>query len=524
MGATASSRKQASDERALGSSAVEVLWAHELWENVFRFLPLRSLARAAQVCKLFSQVAWPTIIVDGALQLDENILRYLLSKRPQELRISNCPRLAHFGPAILIACPTITRLRIQGIPFTSVGIEHVARGFLSLYGRITEFSLRDCGLDDNAAAIIAECLPHAYDLTVVNLSENNITSRGLVPILDALACTRIAKLNMSGNPLRETGVAALATFLGKCASLQALAIDLVDMGNAGIERLAIAIRHNKTLRELHIAENNIDQRGIMSLARAMEENRGLRVLDLHANSIESEGCSTLANSLKKNRTLRELNVWDNRIGYAGAVGLGALLEANSTIETLNMKFNGVGPDGAISIARALQVNRSLHQLNMSYCYIGDVGAVALSRALETNTILLVLDLENNEVGDVGATKLGEALRRNNTLHQLSLPCNRIGDAGATGLAAGLAANASLSELDLSGLGKGARLIGPSGAGKLAEALLLNSALKKLVLERNYLTSEHERLFRCGSCSVRIVRPRTGAVVRRRRSRLDMTVA
>ncbi len=56
----------------------------ELWENVFRYLPLRCLGRVAQVCWLFAQVPWPVIVVDGvSMPLTENMLRYLLSKKPK---------------------------------------------------------------------------------------------------------------------------------------------------------------------------------------------------------------------------------------------------------------------------------------------------------------------------------------------------------------------------------------------------------------------------------------------------------
>jgi len=498
--------------------AHDVLNFLEIWENIFQYLPLKSLCKAAQVCRLFSEVSWPYISVDGSVPLDEALLRYFLSKKPQDLRICNCRKIGNVGPAILISCPNVARLRIQGVPFSSVGIEHIARGFLSLYARVSEFSLRDCNITDEACHALAECLPHARNLVTLNLSDNNITHEGLALILDALVNSTVTHLTISGNPLQEAGAQVLASFLKKTTKLQMLKADLVQLGSSGLDRISSALRTNKSLKALHLAENNIDARGMVSFADALSDNTTLVHLDLHANNMESEGAMTLAKALKCNRTLRILNLWDNRIGCPGITAISTALSMPDCILTdLNMKFNGLGPEGAVVLARALATNTSLLNLNLSYCYVGDVGSTAIGVGLETNKILRYLDLENNEIGDFGAVKLGQALMRNSTLRKLTLSNNRIGDTGAIGLAGGLVTNTSLCELDLSGMGKGAnKLIGPSGAGKLAEALRSNSALKTLKLERNYLTSEHERLFRCGSCDVSIVRKKVGSVVRKNR--------
>ena len=75
-------------------SVIDIIPTTEVWENIFRFLPLKSLVAASQTCRFFHQLRWPIIVVEGfGLVIDEIALKYLLSKRPY----------VSFSPALLYA-------------------------------------------------------------------------------------------------------------------------------------------------------------------------------------------------------------------------------------------------------------------------------------------------------------------------------------------------------------------------------------------------------------------------------------
>ena len=171
---------------------------------------------------------------------------------------------------MIISCSSIHHLRIQNVNFTPAGIEHLARGFLSLYGRVKEFSLRGCNLGDEAAAIIAECMEQSSSSkppTFLNLSDNRITAVGLQALLSA--AKKVERLNLSGNILGVAGAELLAKYLESNTSLKVLYLDQVALGNAGLEAVMKSLEKNKTLLELHCGENNIDHR-----VRSWEREKG----------------------------------------------------------------------------------------------------------------------------------------------------------------------------------------------------------------------------------------------------------
>eukprot|EP00048_Salpingoeca_helianthica_P006343 m.97504 g.97504 ORF g.97504 m.97504 type:complete len:582 (+) comp13980_c0_seq2:182-1927(+) len=468
----------------------------EIWEFIFSFLPLQTLAATAQTCRFFSRLRWPLVVVDRlGPRLDDAALRAIVAHRPEELRLAHCPRLSEHAAGILISCSTIRRLRLQGVALTPAGIEHVARGFFSHYNRVRECVLRSCKLDDVALMVIADALRDvshtpASPLTHLSLTNNNFTAVGLAQILDALG-PDITSLNISGNNLGSQGGSVIGRFLTTNTTLKTLVMENIELGPDGLEFVSMALRLNKSIKELRLAENGLDALAMEGFARALEDNTVLEVVDLHANAIESQGTQTLARALRVNRSVKVLDLSDNRIGQNGARALGHMLETNTTLHTLLLRFNGFAHHGASAIAAGLRTNRSVRVLDLSFCVVTDSGAIALAQMLEANPVLVELILKDSDIGNNGATRLGLALTDNKTLRRLVLSGNRISDAGATGLAQGLLFNVGLHTLLLQGSHKGT--IGPDGARHLASSLR-RSSLTLVHLEDNGLTAEHAALF------------------------------
>eukprot|EP01094_Clydonella_sp_ATCC50884_P017021 TRINITY_DN2893_c0_g1_i4.p2 TRINITY_DN2893_c0_g1~~TRINITY_DN2893_c0_g1_i4.p2 ORF type:complete len:131 (-),score=26.59 TRINITY_DN2893_c0_g1_i4:74-418(-) len=89
---------------------------------------------------------------------------------------------------------------------------------------------------------------------------------------------------------------------------------------------------------------------------------------------------------------------------------------------------------------------------------------ALPRLRANDPSLACLDLEENNIGDGGAAHVADALRVNTSLKKLYLEGNNIGPEGAAQLADALRGNTSLKRLDLI-----ENNIGPEGAAHLADA-------------------------------------------------------
>jgi hypothetical protein len=117
----------------------------------------------------------------------------------------------------------------------------------------------------------------------------------------------------------------------------------------------------------------------------------------------------------------------------------------------------------------------------------NLQASSISQAIELDEALTALqensvkdlNLFGKLIGDSGASRLAEALEKNHSCIALNLACNRINEMGARELANAVAKNKSLLELNLRG-----NNVRTEGAKEIATALEENSTLETLNLGGN----------------------------------------
>jgi PAS domain S-box-containing protein len=324
-------------------------------------------------------------------------------------------------------------------------------------------------------------------LTEVDVSYSNLTLTELQALLQALEKnTYVTTLNVSGNPIGDTGAQLLAAPALAFTSLVANECKITDAKalaeNTRFTSLMLASNEisgvgltpfadNKTLKRLSLAGNNLTDQD----AEVLANNTGLSSLILSHNNIGVKGAQGLA----KNTTLETLDLSYNMVGSEGAVALAA----NNQLKTLALAENSIAPEGIA----AFKTNTALTQLDVSYNKVDDkaVGALAEhsklthlnvgynqitfdgAHSLSFNTKLVSLIICHNLVNDAGAA----ALAQHKTLRHLDISGNRITHVGA----AAFALNTILRNLILS-----SNLVGDIGAVQLAR----NTTLDELLLSYN----------------------------------------
>ncbi|KJE95511.1 hypothetical protein CAOG_05960 [Capsaspora owczarzaki ATCC 30864] len=156
-------------------------------------------------------------------------------------------------------------------------------------------------------------------------------------------------------------------------------------------------------------------------------------LEFRTNQIGDAGAQAMAEALKVNTTLTELYLWYGQVGDAGAQAFAEAFKVNTTLTKLNLFKNQIGWAGAQAIFEALQVNTTLSSLDLEENMIGDAEAHAIAETLKGNTTLTWLNLGANQIGDAGAQAIAEALKVNKTLANLFLSNNFLTKAGITAL-------------------------------------------------------------------------------------------
>ena len=357
-----------------------------------------------------------------------------------------------------------------------------------------------------------------------------------VPALgDALAAPdcRAEGLDLSNNPLRDAGGAALGRLLPRWVGLRRLDLRSAGLGDGGVAALVEGMRKD-TLTRLDLGccagsllgRNVVGARGSEAVARLLVQTSSLVWLSLGSTQLAPESATVLSKGLRQNLTLRMLDLGDNLIGDAGASNVltaaisadlrelslerneisdrsaphfAALLDSDRVaLERLDVRGNKISSQVAAAIASSLSLrNTSLTSLVLDSNELKGSGAAALAKALAMEEFctmdmgrkvevqmkyprsLMILKLAQNDVKDEGATKLCAILRQNWTLTTLDLSGNSIGDSGARAVGKCLSVNSSLVNLSLAW-----NLIGDSGIALLGQFIQLNLALKTLNLEGN----------------------------------------
>jgi Ran GTPase-activating protein (RanGAP) involved in mRNA processing and transport len=166
-------------------------------------------------------------------------------------------------------------------------------------------------------------------LIEMDLSRNMIRGTGMEALCEGIRSqTALSKLDLSANPLGETGIVELAKLLspkGGGGSLAALGLGWTEMSGQHGAAFLNAMAANRTLKILDLSFNTLG--GTISgrscakaLGTMFSKNRSLTHLDLSYNHIGPEDTALLAEAIKPNHVLAGLHFGGNEGGWVDSRG------------------------------------------------------------------------------------------------------------------------------------------------------------------------------------------------------------
>ena len=211
--------------------------------------------------------------------------------------------------------------------------------------------------DEGVAALVAG--GRVATLNTLDLSVNNIGGTGATALCAALAAdaSQLYELTLDGNPLGDSGGAAVAALLTTHGALESLRLARCDLNAAALVAIASALARTTTLRVLDVSET-----------RTLSRNE--------------ETVAHFARALCANTTLERFAA--RKLAHLSDSGVEALCDAlldNTTLRELDLSANALGPPSGITLAKALADGVPLAVLQLSACRMGDQGAVALAATL-----------------------------------------------------------------------------------------------------------------------------------------------
>ncbi len=140
----------------------------------------------------------------------------------------------------------------------------------------------------------------------LDISDSVLSQQSIKTLLNGISSSEAVRvLNLKGNSLDASSVAALALFVKNSSTLLKLSLEWCNLGlsSDSFATLCDAIRLNASLTTVDLRHNCIGQVGAKSLASAVKSNTTLRSIDLRWNKLSLRGASDLLEALKSSRGL-----------------------------------------------------------------------------------------------------------------------------------------------------------------------------------------------------------------------------
>mmetsp|Transcript_18600 Transcript_18600/g.34464 ORF Transcript_18600/g.34464 Transcript_18600/m.34464 type:complete len:439 (+) Transcript_18600:183-1499(+) len=240
---------------------------------------------------------------------------------------------------------------------------------------------------------------------ILTLRYGAIRGRGAHMFFKGLATSaKLTALHLTGNTtLGASELGNLGGLLERTKHLRVLLLDRCDVAETSLHGLLRGLAFNTSLQELSLAQNPaIRDQGAVMLADMLRENKTLQAVDLNMCEIGSMGATRLADAIVASSSpLQKLNLAYNRsIGGIGAAALGRMLKSPcQKLRELNVRECSSGNEGKREVIRALACNTTLTALDLGGERLDEPTEVVarLASALKQNQSLTKLSLEHFEL-------------------------------------------------------------------------------------------------------------------------------
>ena len=292
----------------------------------------------------------------------------LLRKKEQQRRLRENEKQAriHIG-AVPNQISLGDLLSITNTNIKPTTLSQICRNLLPNSGAtLCELCLDSSNITDTHLQEIAMSLERNQYLTSLSLSNNHITSLGIVSLAKILRkseTTPLRNLILSSNNIGDRGVAALSAILHE-TELRTIDFTSVGAGDIGAKHLALALSVKRERKNKRPGERS--QLPIFP------------VLSYGGNKLTPNGLLYFVSCIVQNKTICNLNLDGNvHLGdQAGAI-LADLLRCYSSLTLLSVQNIGLTRDGMAKLFTACDESETVRTLKVGSNKIDDLQQLAI---------------------------------------------------------------------------------------------------------------------------------------------------
>ena len=295
-----------------------------------------------------------------------------------------------------------------------------------------KIDLKSCGIGDEGVEKIVQGIRTADEFTgsisEINLSDNDITCKGIKHLLNIPKCLRreLETLDISLNDIDSTFYKALSKLISDMHHLKSFNLNGVRnpesmmRGDVICSEFLASLTALRSLEDLNLIWTGIgkDSKDCQALCELLSPPTSLRKLCV--SHLPCESVELIINHVDGNTTLESLYMADSCFSLKACNSLALALRRNHTLVDLNLRRSNIDSDGAGQIASALCTNDTVQTLWLEGNSIEAVAAAEFAKMLGENKSLKQLNLQRNPIGEEGTLILMDSLKDNTSLEKLYL--------------------------------------------------------------------------------------------------------
>ncbi|GCC21595.1 NACHT, LRR and PYD domains-containing protein 3-like isoform X1 [Chiloscyllium punctatum] len=236
----------------------------------------------------------------------------------------------------------------------------VISSVIGLCETICYLDLQNCYIQHEELQHVA---PLLYKCQHLRLSNNELGGSGLKLLCSALRnCDcKIQKLELQSVAVTESCVVDFASALCTNRSLTDLNLSINKLGDVGIKRLSVALRHLECkIQNLQLTVVDLTDSCALDLSSALNVNTSVRILNLSYNKLQDSGLRTFSAFLKNPECkLQELSLDENCLTDDCAKDFTSALSTNRSLVVLSLESNFFTDQSVPSFRHLILTCRSL---------------------------------------------------------------------------------------------------------------------------------------------------------------------
>ena len=234
--------------------------------------------------------------------------------------------------------------------------------------KLEDLDLANCSLSDEAVEVLCEVLPRLKSLRQVRISGNNLSSKSLAKVIDAITGSKVVSIWVSHN---EMGVEA-AEALGRLFSrnkLEIVGLAHMSMTAEHVQKFNASLRMCRTLKQLHINDNPLFGEGVKALCLNLPWS--IEIFDISAVGMGHDAARSLGLGITSLVSLHTLRVDRNTLEDEGLQFLAAPLSRHSHLQHFSASRNSLTSFAVAQLYTFIEHTRHLRTIRLAYNHLGD---------------------------------------------------------------------------------------------------------------------------------------------------------